>query len=303
MTDTRREWDAQGVGVLLAVLGAVGFSFKAILVKLAYPYGVDAVTLLALRMGFALPFFLAMGWRDARRRPAPWARRDVALLLGLGFFGYYLASLLDFEGLQHISASLERIVLFSYPTLVVVLSALFLGKPITGRAIGALVLCTAGITLAMSHDLATIGAAKKVTTGVLLVLGSSLSYAVYLMGNGEIVGRLGASRVTSTATGVAAVCCLIQFALTHPLSALALPWPVFALAFAMAVFSTVLPVWWVSEAIRRLGAGRVSLIGTLGPVITIGLGWLILGDPLGVRQIGGAALVVAGVVLVARERR
>ena len=297
------ESDGRGVGLLLAVMSAVGFSFKAVLVKLAYPYGVDAVTLLALRMGFALPFFLVLGCTDSRRRPARWTSRDVGQLLALGFFGYYLASILDFAGLQHISASLERIVLFSYPALVVLLSSIVLRKPIRARILVALLLCTAGILLAMSHDLRTFGEANEVTRGVLLVLGASLSYAIYLMGNGEIVVRLGSARVTSTATSVAAVCCLVQFGVTHPLSALALPWQVYALSLAMALFCTVLPAWWVSEAIRRLGASHVSMIGTLGPVITIGLGWAILGDPLGVTQIGGAALVVAGVVTVARDRR
>jgi drug/metabolite transporter (DMT)-like permease len=124
------------IGLIFAVLGAVGFSFKAILIKLAYPYGVDAVTLLALRMGLSLPFFLALGWADQRRRQPALAGRDWGLMLGLGFSGYYLASYLDFLGLQYISAALERLILFAYPTLVVLFSAFFLGKPVTRRAAG-----------------------------------------------------------------------------------------------------------------------------------------------------------------------
>lgn len=283
------------------MLSAVGFSFKAVLVKLAYPYGVDAVTLLALRMGLSLPFFVALGLADAHRRAVPVDRRDGLRLLALGFFGYYLASLLDFQGLQYISASLERIVLFSYPTLVVVLSAVFLGKPITRAAGAALVLCTSGIALALAHDVRVLGPTSDVARGVALVLGSSLSYALYLIAHGEIVGRLGAARVSAAATSVAAVCVLGQFALTRPLSALDLPWPVWALSAAMALVSTVLPVWGTSEAIRRVGAGPVSLIGTLGPVITIALGAVLLGDPIGAEQIAGAVLVVGGVALVARR--
>ncbi|MBN9698406.1 MAG: DMT family transporter, partial [Zoogloea sp.] len=146
------------LGLLFAVLGAVGFSFKAILIKLAYPYGVDAVTLLALRMGFSLPFFLALGWHDQRtRKPDPLSRRDILMMLGLGTTGYYLASYLDFLGLQYISAALERLILFAYPTLVVVLSALFLGKKITRRAFGSIALCYAGIALAVAHDLHVAG--------------------------------------------------------------------------------------------------------------------------------------------------
>lgn len=293
------------VGLLFAVLGAVGFSFKAILIKLAYPYGVDAVTLLALRMGLSLPFFLALGWADERRqRHAPLSMRDLGLMFGLGLTGYYLASYLDFLGLQYISAALERLILFAYPTLVVVFSAIFLGKPITRRALACIGLCYAGIALAVTHDLdiaGAVGSARNVWIGGALVFGSAVSYALYLMGNGQAVGRLGAARVTAWASAIACLLCLAQFALTRPLGLLVQPAPVMGLAVAMALFSTVLPVWMVSEAIRRLGAGPVSLIGTLGPVVTLFLGWLILAEPIGLFQLLGGALVVAGVVLVGKR--
>ncbi|MDD3353518.1 DMT family transporter [Zoogloea sp.] len=291
------------IGLLFAVLGAVGFSFKAILIKLAYPYGVDAVTLLALRMGFALPFFLVLGWHDQRtRRPDPLSRRDMGMMFGLGLTGYYLASYLDFLGLQYISAALERLILFAYPTLVVVLSALFLGKRITGRAMGSIALCYAGIALAVTHDLHVTGGMQEVLVGGALVFGSAVSYAVYLMGNGQVVGRLGAARVTAWASTIACLLCLMHFVLTRPLGMLLQPWPVVLLGAAMALFSTVLPVWMVSEAIRRMGAGPVSLIGTLGPVVTLFLGWLILDEAIGLFQILGGGLVVAGVLLVGKRR-
>jgi drug/metabolite transporter (DMT)-like permease len=290
------------LGLLFAVLGAVGFSFKAILIKLAYPYGVDAVTLLALRMGMALPFFIALGWLDSRRRqPLPLTGRDLGLMLALGFSGYYLASYLDFLGLQYISAGLERLILFAYPTLVVVFSAIFLGKRITRRAVGCIVLCYAGIALALAHDLTIAGTARDVWIGGSLVFASAVSYALYLMGNGQAVGRLGAARVTAWASTAACLLCLIQFVATRPLGMLVQPAPVLLLAAAMAIFSTVLPVWLVSEAMRRLGAGPVSLIGTLGPVVTLFLGWLILAEPLGLFQLLGGSLVVAGVVLVGKR--
>lgn len=290
------------LGLLFAVLGAVGFSFKAILIKLAYPYGVDAVTLLALRMGFSLPFFLALGWHDQRaRRPEALTRRDVLLLLGLGMTGYYLASYLDFLGLQYISAALERLILFAYPTLVVVLSALFLAKPVSRRAMGSIALCYAGIALAVAHDLNVTGEMHEVLIGGGLVFASAVSYAFYLMGNGQAVGRLGAARVTAWASTAACLLCLAHFALTRPLGLLVQPAPVLLLAGAMALFCTVLPVWMVSEAIRCLGAGPVSLIGTLGPVVTLFLGWLILDERIGLFQILGGGLVVAGVMLVGKR--
>lgn len=290
------------LGLLFAVLGAVGFSFKAILIKLAYPYGVDAVTLLALRMGFSLPFFLALGWHDQRtRKPEPLSRRDILMMLGLGTTGYYLASYLDFLGLQYISAALERLILFAYPTLVVVLSALFLGKKITRRAFGSIALCYAGIALAVAHDLHVAGEMHDVVLGGVLVFGSAVSYALYLMGNGQAVGRLGSARVTAWASTAACLLCLVHFGLTRPLGLLVQPAPVLLLAGAMALFSTVLPVWMVSEAIRRMGAGPVSLIGTLGPVVTLFLGWLILNESIGLYQILGGSLVVAGVLLVGKR--
>ena len=291
----------RGIGLLFAVVGAIGFSFKAILVKLSYRYGVDAETLLALRMGFSLPFFIVMGVVAGRRATQPLDGRDWLWMLGLGITGYYLASYLDFLGLDYISAGLERLILFLYPTLVIVLSALFLGKPIGRRTMLALAMCYAGIGLAVGHDFA-LGERRDVIIGSLLVFGSALSYALYLMGSGVVVGRLGSMRVTAVATAIACVLCLAQFVLLRPLDALLLPWQVYALSLAMALFSTVAPVWLVSESIRLLGAGPASLISTLGPVITIGLGWLILGETVGAAQAAGAAMVIGGVVVSARRR-
>lgn len=291
-----------GVGLLFAVLGAIGFSFKAILVKLAYRYGVDAETLLALRMGLSLPFFVVMGVVADRHAKSRLTARDWLWMAALGFSGYYLASYLDFLGLRYITAALERLILFLYPTVVILLSAIFLGKPIDRRTVTALALCYAGIGLAVGHDLSVTGEAGQVLVGSALVFASALSYALYLMGNGQVVGRLGATRVTAFATMVACVLSIAQFVVLRPLSALVLPWQVYALGLAMALFSTVAPVWLVSEAIRRLGAGPVSLTGTLGPVVTIFLGWLLLDESIGGGQIAGAALVIGGVLVMARRR-
>lgn len=292
---------ANRVGLLFATLGAIGFSFKAIFVKLAYRYGVDAETLLALRMGLSLPFFVVMGLVADVRATHRLDGRDWLWMAALGFSGYYLSSYLDFLGLRYITAALERLILFLYPTLVILLSALFLAKPIGRRTLAALALCYCGIGLAVGHDLHIAGEARDVAIGGALVFASALSYALYLMGNGQVVGRLGAMRVTAFATSVACVLCIGQFVVLRPVSALDLPWQVYALGAAMALLSTVAPVWLVSEAIRRLGAGPVSLMGTLGPVVTIFLGWLLLDEALGVAQLAGAALVIAGVLVMARR--
>lgn len=290
------------IGLLLALIGAVGFSFKAILVKLAYVHGVDAETLLALRMSFSLPGFIVLAWFGSRRALAPLGGRDWGVLALLGFLGYYLASYLDFLGLDYISAALERLILFAYPTLVMVLSALFLGKPLTRRSVAALALCYVGVALAVAYDFQVSGAAHDVLTGSALVFGSALAYALYLMGNGQVVGRLGAARVAAYASSVACVLAIAQFLWLRPLGALVQPWQVIALAAAMALFSTVLPIWCVSEAIRRIGAGSVALTGSFGPVVTLLLGALLLDEPVGAVQLLGAALVIGGVMVMARGK-
>jgi len=292
---------AGSVGLLFAALGAIGFSFKAILVKLAYRYGVDTETLLALRMGLALPFFIIMGAIASRQAAARLSARDWLWLFGLGFFGYYLSSYLDFLGLNYISAALERLILFLYPTLVILISALFLNKPISKRMTISLVICYLGIVLAVGHDLSLAEASSHVALGSLLVFGSAVSYALYLMGNGVIVARVGAMRLTAWATAIACILCIGQFLLMRPIASLAQPWQVYGLSLMMALVSTVLPVWLVSEAIRRIGAGPVSLLGTLGPVVTLGLGWWLLDEQIGLTQFLGAMMVISGVLIMARR--
>jgi drug/metabolite transporter (DMT)-like permease len=290
------------LGALLAVLGVLGFSFKAILIKLAYGWSpVDPVTLLTLRMLYAAPFFMLMAWWSGR---APGAARivprDAWLLIGLGFVGYYVSSLLDFLGLQYITASLERLVLFLYPTIVVVLSAIFFAQPVTRRAAAALALSYAGIALAVFHDVRITGDPGAIVLGSALVFAGAVGYAIYLVGAGGIIGRLGSSRFISWAMLASTVFITLQFSLTRPLSALQVPLSVQALALAMAVFCTVLPTWMIAESIRLIGASTASLVGSLGPVFTIGLGALILGEPINLLQMIGVVLVLSGVMLVSR---
>ncbi len=278
----------------------LGFSFKAILIKLAYAWHpIDAVTLLALRMLFSAPFFIAMAWWAGRRPDAPpIARRDWLMLAWLGFIGYYVASLLDFMGLVYITASLERLVLFLYPTMVVLLSAVMRGRPITRRAVVALLLSYAGIVFVFAHDASLGGDRTATLTGGALVFGSALAYALYLVDAGAVIARLGSLRFIAWAMLVSCVFVLAHFALTHDLAALHQPASIYALSLAMAVFSTVLPTWLVAEAIHRIGANTSSLIGSLGPVFTIALGALILGEAVQGIQLLGAALVLVGVMLV-----
>jgi drug/metabolite transporter (DMT)-like permease len=287
-------------GPLFAVLGVLGFSFKAILIKLAYAWApIDAVSLLALRMIYSAPFFALMAWWASRdRAAAPVTRRDWLAVLWLGFIGYYLASLVDFMGLQYVTASLERLMLYLYPTLVVLLSAVFFKQRITGRIVLALALSYAGIVLVFARDLSIAGDPHALWLGGGLVFAGAALYAIYLVGAGPVIGRLGSLRFIAWAMLASTVFVLLQFALTRPLSALAAPLPIQLLSLTMAIVSTVLPTFLVAEAIKRIGANSTSLVGSLGPVFTIWFGWWLLAEPVHWIQLGGVALVLAGVAMV-----
>ena len=287
------------MGAGLALLAALGFSLKAIFVKLAYPYGVDAITLLALRMGFSLPVFIWVGFHQ-RKSGGELDRRDWGRLLVLGCLGYYGASILDFWGLQYISAGLERLILFTYPTLTILIGILFQGKPFTRREGIAVVLCYSGIGFAFMHDLG-LNEARDVWIGGGLVFASSISYALYLSGSAPMIGRLGALRFSALATLVSSAVTLLHFGLVQPFSAFIQPLPVYGWGLAMALFATVIPVFAQAAAIRRLGAGQASLIAMVGPILTIGFGWWLLDESISVAQLGGAGLVVIGILIVSRR--
>ena len=295
-------WSAERLGIALAVLAALGFSFKAIFVKLAYAAAaVDAVTLLTLRMTFALPIALWASLWLCRAAP-PLSRNDWGLLLVLGVLGYYGASILDFIGLQYISAALERLILFIYPTLTVLIGVLFMGKALEKRQVAALALSYAGIGLAFAHDLQVTDDMHAVLLGGAFIFGSALSYALYSAGAEVAIRRLGTLRFAALAIIVSTFATQLHFVLTQPFSALAQPLEVYAYAAAMALFSTVLPVFWQSAAVQRIGAARTVLIGTLGPMLTIFFAWLLLTEPVSIAQLLGAGLVLAGVLLVSRRQ-
>ena len=289
--------NAYGAG--LALLAALGFSLKAIFVKLAYPYGVDAITLLALRMGFALPVFLWVGLAG-QKAGASLTRDDWLKLFALGCLGYYGASILDFWGLQYISAGLERLILFTYPTLTILIGVLFQGKPFSKREGVAVALCYIGIGFAFMHDLGQ-GDSRSVWIGGALVFGSSVSYALYLSGSGSMIARLGAMRFSALAMLVSSAVTLLHFATSQPLTAFIQPLPVYGWALAMAMFATVVPVFAQSAAIRSLGAGSASLFGMVGPLLTIGFGWWLLDESISLAQMAGAGLVLLGILMVSRR--
>lgn len=296
-----KHWSTERMGVALAVLAAFGFSFKAIFVKLAYAAApVEAITLLTLRMSFSLPIVLGVGLWIGRDAP-PLARSDWGILVMLGLLGYYGSSILDFVGLQYITAALERLILFVYPTLTVLIGVFFMGKRLERRQVAALVLSYAGIGLAFAHDLKIAGDTHAVWLGAAFVFGSALTYALYSAGTEIAVRRLGAIRFAALGIAVSTLATQLHFVATQPLTALAQPLPVYLYGAGMALFSTVLPVFWQSVAIRRIGAARAVLIGTLGPVLTIFFGWVLLDETISLQQMAGAALVLGGVLMVTRR--
>ena len=280
--------------------GAIAFSGKAIIVKLAYRYGVDAVTLIMLRMLFALPLFVALAWWAGRGKAALTAR-DWRVVGLLGFSGYYLASFLDFWGLQYISANLERLIQYLGPTLVLLLGRVLFKRRVVPRQMLALGLSYAGVALVFGAELQLEGTHTALSAA--LVFASTASYALYLVYSGEEVKRLGALRLTGLATSVACLLCIAQFVLLRPLtSALEVAPPVLWLSLLNATLCTFAPVLMVMMAIERIGAPMASQAGMIGPLSTIAMSVWILGEAFTATIAAGTLLVLAGIWLLARWR-
>ncbi len=286
-------------GLAIAIGGAVLFSTKAIVAKLLYRYHIDAVTLIAFRMLFSLPVFAGVAiWK--MRTEAPLSPADRWRLAGLGLVGYYLSSYLDFLGLQTITVGLERLILFLTPTFVLIITALFLKRRISRPEWAALALSYCGIVLVFAHDLR--GGAGSIATGSLLVLGAAVSYAIYLLGTGEMVRRIGSLRLVAYAMCVSSAACLLQFFILRPVGMLVQPLPVYGLSLVNGVFCTIFPVFMTMVAVQRIGAASASQAGMIGPVSTLFLGWALLGEPITAVQLGGTGLVLAGIYMLSLKK-
>ena len=286
-------------GLALASFGAIAFSGKAIIIKLAYRHGVDSVTLIMYRMLFALPLFVLLAWWAGRGKPAL-TKRDWIAVVGLGFTGYYLASSLDFAGLAYISASFERLILYLNPTLVLAMGVFIFKRKVTRRQLISLGVSYCGVLLVFGHELGALGA--NAALGAALVFASAVSYAVYLVYSGEEVRRLGALRLTGLATTAACLFCIAQFALLRPMSALNVAPEVIWLSMLNATLCTFAPVLMVMMAIERIGATMAAQTGMIGPLSTILMGVVILGEPFTVWIAAGTLLVLTGIWLLAKWR-
>ena len=287
-------------GIVFALIGILAFSFRPILIKLSYAaHPVSPVTLLFLRMTLSLPFFLAIAWWLRKQEPRL-TRRDWAGVAGLGFLGYYAASFLDFVGLQWVGAGVGRLILYLFPTLVVLLSFFFLKKAPTWREVVALVVSYAGIVLVLSTQIG--GENRMFALGAALVFASALCYAGYLVAGSQMVKRVGSMRFTAYSTVVATIPAVLQFLFVEPISALDLPNAVWGYAIVLATVSTVLPLFLQAEALNRIGANQFAIIGAAGPVSVAVTSALGLDEPFTWVQAVGGALVIFGVLLVSVKR-
>ncbi len=300
--DSSVESHRRVIGSVFVLFAALGFSAKAVLIKLAYAQSaVDSITLLALRMVMVLPFFLLAGWWSAKRVDSyRLGFRDWLSLILLGMIGYYLASFLDFQGLLYISAGLERLILFLYPTLVILLSSLINGTRVSQNHVIALVLSYVGISIVFIENMS--GEYPQLWLGAGLVFASAFSFAIYMMGSGVMILKLGSAKYTAYTMSVACIVTSLHFLVAHGGQIIDLPIDIYAIAFLMALISTVMPAFFMNAGILRLGAGPASIISSAGPVGTIALAYFFLGEQLTRVQVFGALLVLTGVFAVTRDK-
>lgn len=290
------------VGFALVLLGAFGFSAKAILIKMAYAadINIDAITLMALRMLFSLPFFVVVAfWRTQMSAEIAMTKKQWLIVVILGLMGYYIASYLDFLGLQTISAGLERVILFLYPTFVVLFSALFQKRNITLRMGLAVVLSYAGMLLVFFEQLSL--ASTNIWLGSTLVLGSALVFSLFTMGSGVMTHSIGSARFTAYTMIVASIAALVHFSCSHHFGLAHFSIDIYGLALIMAIFSTVLPAFFMNAGIRRIGASSASVISMTGPVATLVLAFFVLDEAITVMQLSGTFFVLAGVYFVGKK--
>lgn len=295
----------QLLAAVLVFFGALCFSAKAVFVKLAYQYEVDSISLLALRMLFSLPLFLLLAGWSLRNKKSKYAKpdnREWLYIAALGILGYYLASMFDFLGLQYIGASLERLILFVYPTMVLILSAIFLRQPIQRDQYIALGLTYFGIALAFIGGI-ELNESKQLFLGGGLILLSAFIYACYLIGSGSLLPKVGTIRFTAYAMMAACFGVLVHHGLFYRWKLFHFAPEVYQWSIMMALFSTVLPSFLISEGIRLIGAGNAAIIGSVGPISTIVLAYLFLGERLSSWQWVGAALVISGVMWISLRKR
>lgn len=290
-------------GVLISILGAICFSTKAVIVKLAYlDYPVDAITLLAIRMIFSLPFFLISAMVTSNKKEnIKFTKRQWIDIAILGCFGYYISSLLDFQGLKYVSAGIERLILFIYPTFVLLISAFWMNRKVRSIEWLAVMITYAGLCVAFIGEV-QVQSGEDFYFGSMLILICAVTYAIYIAGSGALIPAVGAIKFNSYAMSFAAAAVLIHFMLTSTQSVIGLPFGVYAYGFLMAILSTVVPSYLVSISIKRLGANTTAVIASIGPVSTILQAAFLLGESVSVLEIAGTGFIILGILVISWKR-
>lgn len=292
-------------GIIICLLGAVCFSTKAIFVKLAYrDTDVDSITLLALRMLFSLPFFVVSAiYSSNQNENVRFTKKQWIGVAVVGCLGYYVSSLLDFLGLQYISAGIERLVLFIYPTLVLLISALIFKTKIKGLQWLALVITYIGLFVAFWGEVSFQGNTNDFIKGTFLIFICAVTYALYIVGSGRLIPSIGAAKFNSYAMSFASVAVLIHFGVTSENSLFDQSYTVYLYSLAMAILSTVIPSYLVTEGIKRIGSGNAAIVGSIGPISTIVQAYFFLQEPIHALQLLGTALILAGVLIIGYRKR
>lgn len=297
MQANKQFWYGVGIGVL----GIVLFSSKAVMVKLAYNYEVDAISILLLRMLFSFPFYLVIAYVYRNQNTIDILNsKDYLWLMFFGFVGYYLASYFDFVGLTYIKASLERIILFLYPTIVILLNKVFLKQPITKIQALAIGLTYLGIVIAFSDEVSISG--SETYLGGFFILLSAITYASYLVGSGWLIPKFGVIKFTAYAMIVSCICVFIHYSIISEVSLFSFSWEVYALGFLIAVFATVIPSFLVSASIKMISSSNFAIVAGIGPISTIVLAAIFLNERLTLLQLFGALIVIIGILFVSLKK-
>lgn len=293
-----RDYKSSLLTYSIVAASSLFFCSKAVFVKLAYRYGLDAVSILALRMALALPFFLLGGWWEFRKKDSRISARDWFHLALLGFCGWYLSSIVNFMGLKHVSVGLERMILYTYPSLVVIGTVWLLGKPLRWGVVLAMLVAYTGIIIGYYGE-ASAGANQETALGAALVFASAVSYAVFVLLSGNMIRCIGAMKFTSCVVGFSGLYVLVHFFLTHsPQVLLHLPTEAYWCGAALAILGTVVPSYLFGIGLKRAGAQAFAIIGMIGPLGTVGLAWWLLGESVNLAQVLGLLLTLAGGVAV-----
>lgn len=305
MDDARSKNTSSFFGFLIAIVGALLFSTKAIIVKKAFvDVKADALTLLTLRMIFSLPFYLVAAFViSSSKSNQKMTAREWFVVIILGMAGYYLSSLLDFLGLQYISAGLERLILFLYPSFVVLINAFLFKEKIKGKVVWALVLSYLGIAVAYIGELQIDTGNPDFYWGSFLILLCSVTFAIYIAGSGYIIPKIGASKFTSYALLCSTAGVFIHYILRGNYEPLQKSVDLWWYGILLALVATVIPTFLLSSATKKIGASNVAIISSIGPVSTILQAHFVLGESIFFEQIIGTAMILAGILLLSLKTK